>query len=68
MRNSIKKKKKNTDSNLTSLQNLLKQTDSRHPDHYLLLVCIQRFRAFIGQYSHLLQHNEGLLTQNRKER
>ncbi|XP_023651965.2 rho guanine nucleotide exchange factor 33 isoform X2 [Paramormyrops kingsleyae] len=53
---------------LILLQNLLKQTDSKHPDHYLLLVCIQRFRAFIGQYSHLLQHNEGLLTQNRKER
>ncbi|XP_048862672.1 LOW QUALITY PROTEIN: rho guanine nucleotide exchange factor 33 [Brienomyrus brachyistius] len=53
---------------LIFLQNLLKQTDSKHPDHYLLQVCIQRFRTFIGQYSNLLQHNEGLLTQNQKER
>ncbi|XP_018595513.2 rho guanine nucleotide exchange factor 33 [Scleropages formosus] len=52
---------------LLLLQNLLKQTDVEHPDYYLLLVCIQQFRAFTGQYSHLLQHNEDLLLQNRKE-
>ncbi|KAG7462819.1 hypothetical protein MATL_G00188750 [Megalops atlanticus] len=52
---------------LMLLQNLMKQTDSEHPDYYLLLICIQQFRAFTGQYSHLLQHNEELLLQNRKE-
>ncbi|KAL4641319.1 rho guanine nucleotide exchange factor 33 [Arapaima gigas] len=52
---------------LLLLQNLLKQTDAEHPDYYLLLVCIQQFRAFTGQYSHLLQHNEALLLQNRTE-
>ncbi|XP_036409029.1 rho guanine nucleotide exchange factor 33-like [Megalops cyprinoides] len=52
---------------LLLLQNLLKQTDTEHPDYFLLLICIQQFRAFTGQYSHLLQHNEDLLLQNRRE-
>ncbi|KAG7492937.1 hypothetical protein MATL_G00019640 [Megalops atlanticus] len=52
---------------LLLLQNLLKQTDAEHPDYFLLLICIQQFRAFTGQYSNLLQHNEDLLLQNRRE-
>ncbi|KAJ8393204.1 hypothetical protein AAFF_G00062760 [Aldrovandia affinis] len=52
---------------LLLLQNLMKHTDCEHPDYYLLLVCIQQFRAFTGQHSHLLQHNEELLLQNRKQ-
>ncbi|KAM3605855.1 uncharacterized protein V6R79_006113 [Siganus canaliculatus] len=49
------------------LQRLLKQTEAEHPDYYLLLVCIQRFRSFTAQYHHLLQHNQELLLHNRKE-
>ncbi|KAF7644911.1 hypothetical protein LDENG_00213750 [Lucifuga dentata] len=52
---------------LLLLQGLLRQTDAEHPDHYLLLVCIQQFRSFIAQYHHLLQHNQELLLHNRKE-
>ncbi|XP_041739690.1 rho guanine nucleotide exchange factor 33-like isoform X1 [Coregonus clupeaformis] len=52
---------------LQLLQTLLKQTDAEHPDYYLLLVCIQQFRAFTTQYAHLLQHSEELLLHNRKE-
>ncbi|XP_052009532.1 rho guanine nucleotide exchange factor 33-like isoform X2 [Xyrauchen texanus] len=46
----------------TLLQNLLHQTESDHPDYYLLLVCAQQLRSFSTQYSHLLQHNQELLT------
>ncbi|XP_037542940.1 rho guanine nucleotide exchange factor 33 [Nematolebias whitei] len=52
---------------LLLLQGLLKQTDTDHPDYYLLLVCIQQFRSFTAQYHHLLQHNQELLLLNRKE-
>ncbi|XP_030603316.1 rho guanine nucleotide exchange factor 33 isoform X2 [Archocentrus centrarchus] len=52
---------------LLLLQGLLRQTDAEHPDYYLLLVCIQQFRAFTTQYHHLLQHNQELLLLNRKE-
>ncbi|XP_068184361.1 rho guanine nucleotide exchange factor 33 isoform X2 [Antennarius striatus] len=51
---------------LLRLQGLLKQTEADHPDYYLLLVCIQQFRAFTTQYHHLLQHNQELLLLNRK--
>ncbi|KAL6478328.1 hypothetical protein MHYP_G00141630 [Metynnis hypsauchen] len=44
------------------LQSLLRQTESEHPDYYLLLVCVQHLRSFTTQYSHLLQHNQELLT------
>ncbi|XP_052001148.1 rho guanine nucleotide exchange factor 33 [Xyrauchen texanus] len=46
----------------TLLQNLLHQTESDHPDYFLLLVCVQQLRSFMTQYSHLLQHNQELLT------
>ncbi|XP_051502373.1 rho guanine nucleotide exchange factor 33-like isoform X2 [Myxocyprinus asiaticus] len=46
----------------TLLQNLLHQTESDHPDYYLLLVCVQQLRSFSTQYSHLLQHNQEILT------
>lgn len=49
------------------LQGLLRQTESDHPDYYLLLVCIQQFRSFTAQYHHLVQHNQELLLHNRKE-
>uniref|UniRef100_A0A3P9IX51 Rho guanine nucleotide exchange factor (GEF) 33 n=1 Tax=Oryzias latipes TaxID=8090 RepID=A0A3P9IX51_ORYLA len=52
---------------LLLLQGLLRQTDAEHPDYYLLVVCIQQFRAFTAQYHHLLQHNQELLLLNRKE-
>ncbi|XP_014184678.1 rho guanine nucleotide exchange factor 33 isoform X2 [Haplochromis burtoni] len=52
---------------LLLLQGLLRQTDAEHPDYYLLLVCIQQFRAFTTQYHLLLQHNQELLLLNRKE-
>ncbi|XP_028844068.1 rho guanine nucleotide exchange factor 33 isoform X2 [Denticeps clupeoides] len=47
---------------LMLLQNLMQQTESEHPDYYLLLVCVQHLRSFTTQYGHLLQHNQGLLT------
>ncbi|XP_051578585.1 rho guanine nucleotide exchange factor 33 [Myxocyprinus asiaticus] len=46
----------------TLLQNLLHQTESDHPDYYLLLVCVQQLQSFMTQYSHLLQQNQELLT------
>ncbi|XP_016385288.1 uncharacterized protein LOC107721667 [Sinocyclocheilus rhinocerous] len=46
----------------TLLQSLLQQTESEHPDYYLLLVSVQQLRSFMTQYSHLLQHNQELLT------
>lgn len=49
------------------VQGLLRQTEAEHPDYYLLLVCIQQFRAFTAQHHHLLQHNQELLLHNRKE-
>ncbi|KAJ8013853.1 hypothetical protein DPEC_G00034120 [Dallia pectoralis] len=49
---------------LLLLQTLLKQTDVEHPDHILLLVSIQQFRAFITQYAQLLQQNKELLLRN----
>ncbi|XP_013873031.1 rho guanine nucleotide exchange factor 33 isoform X2 [Austrofundulus limnaeus] len=52
---------------LLLLQGLLRQTDTDHPDYYLLLVSIQQFRSFTAQYHHLLQHNQELLLLNRKE-
>ncbi|KAA0711132.1 Rho guanine nucleotide exchange factor 33 [Triplophysa tibetana] len=48
----------------TLLQRLLQQTESEHPDYYLLLVCVQQLRSFTTYYSHLLQHNQELLTHN----
>ncbi|GAA6088630.1 rho guanine nucleotide exchange factor 33 isoform X3 [Tachysurus ichikawai] len=47
---------------LRLLQSLLCQTESEHPDYYLLLVCVQHLRSFTTQYSNLLQHNQELLT------
>ncbi|KAK2843812.1 hypothetical protein Q7C36_012027 [Tachysurus vachellii] len=47
---------------LRLLQSLLCQTESEHPDYYLLLVCVQHLRSFTSQYSNLLQHNQELLT------
>ncbi|XP_062375172.1 rho guanine nucleotide exchange factor 33 [Sardina pilchardus] len=47
---------------LALLQSLLRQTESEHPDYYLLLVCVQHLRTFTTQYNHLLQHNQELLT------
>ncbi|MCI4382304.1 hypothetical protein PGIGA_G00013530 [Pangasianodon gigas] len=47
---------------LRLLQSLLRQTESEHPDYYLLLVCVQHLRSFTTQYSNLLQHNQELLT------
>uniref|UniRef100_W5KUV6 Rho guanine nucleotide exchange factor (GEF) 33 n=1 Tax=Astyanax mexicanus TaxID=7994 RepID=W5KUV6_ASTMX len=44
------------------LQSLLRQTESDHPDYYLLLVCVQHLRSFTTQYNPLLQHNQELLT------
>ncbi|XP_039388591.1 rho guanine nucleotide exchange factor 33 [Mauremys reevesii] len=52
---------------LIHLQNILKYTEQEHPDYYLLLVCVQRFRIFISHYSLLLQCNEDLLIQKRKK-
>ncbi|XP_043400078.1 rho guanine nucleotide exchange factor 33 [Chelonia mydas] len=52
---------------LIQLQNILKYTEQEHPDYYLLLVCVQRFRVFISHYSLLLQCNEDLLIQKRKK-
>ncbi|XP_056148218.1 rho guanine nucleotide exchange factor 33 [Lampris incognitus] len=52
---------------LLLLQGLLRQTESEHPDYYLLLVCIQQFRSFTARYHNLLQHNQDLLLHNRKE-
>ncbi|XP_059376280.1 rho guanine nucleotide exchange factor 33 isoform X1 [Carassius carassius] len=46
----------------TLLQSLLQQTESEHPDYYLLLVSVQQLRAFMSQFSHLLQHKQELLT------
>ncbi|TRY94094.1 hypothetical protein DNTS_027323 [Danionella cerebrum] len=46
----------------TLLQRLLQQTESEHPDYYLILVSVQQLRSFMTQYSHLLQHNQDLLT------
>jgi len=43
------------------LQSLLQQTESEHPDYYLLLVSVQQLRSFMTQYSHLLQLNQELL-------
>ncbi|XP_041920895.1 rho guanine nucleotide exchange factor 33 [Alosa alosa] len=47
---------------LALLQSLLRQTESEHPDYYLLLVCVQHLRTFTTQYNHLLQHNQELIT------
>ncbi|KAL2082895.1 hypothetical protein ACEWY4_020668 [Coilia grayii] len=47
---------------LALLQSLLRQTESEHPDYYLLLVCVQQLRSFTTQYTHLLQHNQEMLT------
>ncbi|XP_042565428.1 rho guanine nucleotide exchange factor 33-like [Clupea harengus] len=47
---------------LALLQSLLRQTESEHPDYYLLLVCVQHLRSFTTQHNHLLQHNQELLT------
>uniref|UniRef100_K7GCS0 Rho guanine nucleotide exchange factor 33 n=1 Tax=Pelodiscus sinensis TaxID=13735 RepID=K7GCS0_PELSI len=52
---------------LIHLQNILKVTEQEHPDYYLLLVCVQRFRVFISHYSLLFQCNEDLLIQKRKK-
>ncbi|KAK1170871.1 hypothetical protein AOXY_G7815 [Acipenser oxyrinchus oxyrinchus] len=52
---------------LSLLQNLLKHTDPEHPDYHLLLICIQQLQSFLCQSSHLLQHNEALLTQDMKD-
>uniref|UniRef100_UPI00398F7F35 rho guanine nucleotide exchange factor 33 n=1 Tax=Pristiophorus japonicus TaxID=55135 RepID=UPI00398F7F35 len=49
------------------LQNILKHTELDHPDYYLLPLCTRRFQIFLSRYSHLLQHNEQLLKQNRKD-
>ncbi|XP_060789342.1 rho guanine nucleotide exchange factor 33 isoform X2 [Neoarius graeffei] len=51
---------------LRLLQSLLHQTESEHPDYYLLLVCVQHLRSFTTQYSNLLQHNQDLLTHSRE--
>ncbi|XP_065111246.1 uncharacterized protein arhgef33 [Paramisgurnus dabryanus] len=48
----------------TLLQSLLQQTESEHPDYYLLLVCVQQLRSFMTHYSQLIQHNQELLTHN----
>nr|XP_055027751.1 rho guanine nucleotide exchange factor 33 isoform X1 [Misgurnus anguillicaudatus] len=48
----------------TFLQSLLQQTESEHPDYYLLLVCVQQLRSFTTHYSQLIQHNQELLTHN----
>ncbi|XP_078261395.1 uncharacterized protein LOC144596657 [Rhinoraja longicauda] len=48
------------------LQNMLKHTEPNHPDCYLLPKCIQHFRIFLSQCSHLLRYNEELLKQRRK--
>ncbi|XP_053365484.1 rho guanine nucleotide exchange factor 33 isoform X4 [Clarias gariepinus] len=50
---------------LRLLQSLLGQTESEHPDYYLLLVCVQHLRSFTTQYSNLLQHNQKLLTHSK---
>ncbi|XP_061645116.1 rho guanine nucleotide exchange factor 33 isoform X3 [Phyllopteryx taeniolatus] len=52
---------------LQLLQGLLRQTESSHPDYYLLLLCIQQFRCFSSQQQHLLQRNQELLMHNRQE-
>ncbi|XP_041099482.1 rho guanine nucleotide exchange factor 33-like, partial [Polyodon spathula] len=52
---------------LSLLQNLLRHTDPEHPDYYLLLICIQQLQSFVSQSSQLLQYNEALLTQDRKD-
>ncbi|XP_062863551.1 rho guanine nucleotide exchange factor 33 isoform X2 [Trichomycterus rosablanca] len=49
---------------LGCLQNLLRHTESEHPDYYLLLVCVQHLRSFTSQYSDLFQHNQELLSHN----
>ncbi|XP_053489577.1 rho guanine nucleotide exchange factor 33-like isoform X1 [Ictalurus furcatus] len=46
---------------LRLLQSLLRQTESEHPDYYLLLVCVQHLQSFTTRYSNLLQHNQELL-------
>ncbi|KAJ1154568.1 hypothetical protein NDU88_007317 [Pleurodeles waltl] len=52
---------------LIHLQNVLKYTEQKHPDYYLLLVCVQRLRVFISHYSLLFQYDEDLLIQKRKK-
>ncbi|RXM30410.1 Rho guanine nucleotide exchange factor 33, partial [Acipenser ruthenus] len=52
---------------ISLLQNLLRHTDPEHPDYYLLLICIQQLQSFVSQSSQLLQYNEALLTQDRKD-
>ncbi|XP_055495344.1 rho guanine nucleotide exchange factor 33-like isoform X1 [Leucoraja erinacea] len=47
-------------------QNVLRHTEPKHPDCYLLPICIQHFRIFLSQCSHLLRYNEELLKQRRK--
>ncbi|XP_066527860.1 rho guanine nucleotide exchange factor 33 [Hoplias malabaricus] len=47
---------------LRLLQSLLRQTESEHPDYYLLLVCVQQLRFFTTQYNQLFQHNQELFT------
>ncbi|KAK3537913.1 hypothetical protein QTP70_024560 [Hemibagrus guttatus] len=51
---------------LRLLQSLLHQTESEHPDYYLLLVCVQHLRSFTTQYSNLLQHNQETLGNSHK--
>ncbi|KAK6489821.1 rho guanine nucleotide exchange factor 33 [Huso huso] len=52
---------------ISLLQNLLRHTDPEHPDYYLLLICMQQLQSFVSQSSQLLQYNEALLTQDRKD-
>ncbi|MBN3312815.1 ARG33 factor, partial [Atractosteus spatula] len=52
---------------LLLLQNLWKHTEPEHPDYYLLLICIQQFRAFTSQCGQLLLHNEELLRHDRRD-
>ncbi|KAK1171602.1 hypothetical protein AOXY_G6467 [Acipenser oxyrinchus oxyrinchus] len=52
---------------ISLLQNLLRHTAPEHPDYYLLQICIQQLQSFVSQSSQLLQYNEALLTQDRKD-
>uniref|UniRef100_W5NFK4 Rho guanine nucleotide exchange factor (GEF) 33 n=1 Tax=Lepisosteus oculatus TaxID=7918 RepID=W5NFK4_LEPOC len=52
---------------LLLLQNLWKHTEPEHPDYYLLLICIQQFKAFTSQCGQLLLHNEELLRHDRRD-
>ncbi|XP_076850678.1 uncharacterized protein arhgef33 isoform X3 [Brachyhypopomus gauderio] len=47
---------------LMHLQRVLHHTDARHPDHYLLLVCVHHLQDFTTQHKHLLPLSQELLT------